>query len=54
MAWALRSVMPRAGCDVAQPRARVVGDAQQHPAWLVRKLQLSALENLSLFPEICC
>jgi hypothetical protein len=28
MPWALRSVMPRLA---AQPRARVVRDAQQHP-----------------------
>jgi hypothetical protein len=31
----------QAGREVAQPHARVAGDAQQHPAWLVRKLQLS-------------
>jgi hypothetical protein len=37
MPWALRSVMSRpggdiqAGGDVAQARARVVGDAYQHP-----------------------
>ena len=42
MPQALRSVMPRLARDVAQPRARVVCDAHQHPGWwLVRKLQFT-------------
>jgi hypothetical protein len=44
----------QAGRDVAQPRARVAGDAQQRPGVSVWKLQPVTLKTLSLFPEIYC
>ena len=44
----------QAGRDVAQPRARVAGDAQQRPGVSVWKLQLVTLKTLSLFPETYC
>jgi hypothetical protein len=33
----------RAGRDAAEPHPRVAGNAQQHRAWLARKLQLATL-----------
>jgi hypothetical protein len=45
----------RPGRDVAQPHARVVGDAQQHPGVVGQELQSATPASYrSLFPEIYC
>jgi hypothetical protein len=44
----------QAGCDVAQPRARVAGDAQQHPGVAGQEAAARYPETLIVFPEICC
>jgi hypothetical protein len=44
----------QAGRDATQPRAWVVGDAQQHRGVAVRKAQPATAEDLSQFLEIYC
>ena len=45
MPQALCSVLPGPGRDVAEPRAGVAGDAQQHPGVAGQALQLVTLKN---------
>jgi hypothetical protein len=54
MPYALRSVIPQVGGDVPQPRARILGDAQQDAGVIGQEAPALHIVNVPYFLEMNC